>query len=154
MAMQAGHELDRAVHLTVFGNAAGKIPAYSTDEKVAMRLLDRLPLFVASLSPDHGKFDPQRPFVAGQLIWNGSLGADASRLRVTSSDKLVALCKAALLLVSQRTKAPGAAPAQTNLPRQPKIAVSRDAARIPIPKRIVGTPPTATPQPPSNATPA
>lgn len=113
LALSPGAPLDQAVHQFVFGET-GKAPAYSTDEATALRLLDRLPMFVGRVPADYPKQDPARPFVAGTLRFEPAISGEAAGLRVSAASRAVAICKAALLVIFQ--------PAKTNAGRQPGAA--------------------------------
>jgi hypothetical protein len=103
LALPPGPELDKAVHLFVFSND-GKARYYSTKDADGIRLLDKLPLFVARIPDNHPNYEASRPFCAGTLIHNPDVKGDMTALRVTASTRLVALCKAALIVVLRPAK--------------------------------------------------
>lgn len=137
LALTPGPQLDAAIHLHVFSNP-GKAPAYSTKDAAGMKILDRLPLFVGKLDPAHPKYDSSRPFVAGTLAHEPSLNGDVTRLRVTAPSRLVALCKAALLVVLRPAKAERPAPRQSSAEQARDIAarIGTPAARNPNNPRV------------------
>lgn len=127
LALTPGPALDQAVHNFVYSNA-GKCKPYSTKDTHGIALLDRLPLFVARLPDNHPTFDPSRPFAAGTLAHNADLKGDMTALRVTAPTRLVALCKAALLVVLRPAKADRA-----TIQQSPEAAAKAVAARIGTP---------------------
>jgi hypothetical protein len=100
IALQVGAPLDNAVHVRVFG-LKGKAPPYSTDDATALQILDRVPLFVASIDPDKPDYSAERPFVAGRLQHENSVKGDITILRVTGATKAIALCRAALIALAK-----------------------------------------------------
>lgn len=117
LALQPGIDLDQAVMRAVWGDKLTPADdgAYSTDPVFAIRLLSRLPLFVARVDPPA---DKERPWTAGQLTHAESGQMDYTTLRVSASTMAVALCKAALLVVA-RAEASKFVPA-TPKPARPK----------------------------------
>lgn len=96
-----GLELDRAVHSIVFESKARKVPPYSTDTATALTILDRLPLFVASVDPSRDDFIPDKPFLAGRLQYEPSVKGDITLIRVAGATLPLALCRAALIVLGQ-----------------------------------------------------
>lgn len=119
-SMIAGPELDRAVHLHVF-QAKGKAPAYSTDRQYAVGILDKLPLYVASINPGRDDFNPGKPWKAGTLQYEPSVKGDITVTQFSAPTAEIALCKAALLAVAQ---AGGAIKRQPSQPRTPNRGAS------------------------------
>lgn len=156
LSLAAGPTLDAAVHVHVFSNT-GKASRYSTRDSAGMKVLDKLPLFVGRVSPAHPHFDVARPWIAGTLTHNPDIKGDMTALRVTAGTRLVALCKAALLVVLRPAKAERPGPRQSPAdaaravaarigtpaarnPNRPQIAqptarVHAADKRLPIPKR-------------------
>lgn len=149
LALTPGPELDQAVNLHVF-NSAAKAPAFSTSDVEGIRLLDKLPLFVARVNPSHPHFDTARPWIAGTLAFDAATKGDVTTLRVASATRLAAICKAALLVTLQPaviTRAAPTSPAGGQIPanlarlrkkpgpkpkNQPAMPV-RQAPRLPQP---------------------
>lgn len=112
LAIPPGPALDLAVHQYCLGGIGDPLP-YSTSEADAVKILDRLSLFVGRVSPQHSRFDPNRPYVAGTLVFDQATGGDTSRIRVTAATRMIALCKAALIVVLQPAKLDKKTAAQT-----------------------------------------
>lgn len=126
LALAPGPDLDRAVNSHVFA-LTGDAPLFSTDETQALKLLDRLGLFVGRVSTKHPKHDIARPFVAGSLGFDPKTGAHVSLVSVTAASRSVALCKAALIVVL--------APAKLDRPAR---EVAQESARAAASR--IGTP--------------
>jgi hypothetical protein len=104
IALQPGPELDRAVNTVVFGQNGKTSPAYSTEPAIALRILDKLPLFVASVDPGRPGYNEEKPFVAGRLQHEQSVKGDVTVMRVTGPTLPAVLCRAALLSDSGTVK--------------------------------------------------
>lgn len=131
LALQAGPALDQAVHSVIFGST-GKLPAYSTREASALALMDRLPLFVGRVDASHPMFDAARPFVAGLLTYDRTLSGDVTRIRVTGPTRMVALCKAALLVALRPARQEARRPQSTaDAARELAARIGTPAARNP-----------------------
>src|SRR5688500_3968240 len=101
-ALPVGPELDRAVHQIVFGQKSRKNPPpYSTVRDAALTILDKVPLFVASVDPDHRDYDAQRPFMAGRLQYEPYVKGDTTIIRLSAPTLEQALCRAALIVISK-----------------------------------------------------
>lgn len=117
LALTPGTQLDQAVNAFIFGNA-NPTDRFSTDDAAGAKILDRMSLFVGRI--DSGpKFSPGRPWIAGVLAWEPTVSGYVTRLSVTAPTRLVALCKAALLVIFH--------PAKSD--RAPVRVSSADAAR-------------------------
>ena len=158
--MPAGPALDTLVHQQVF-EARGKAPPYSTDDTVAITILDRLPLFLARVDPGKPDYNPEKPYVAGRLQHENSVRGDITILRVVGRTKALVLAKAALMTLSkvgaavsvrannnasmserinqQLSKRQKKVPAPTIPIRkvlpQPLAGVTKTAVRLPLPPR-------------------
>jgi hypothetical protein len=128
LALTTGPELDRAVNIYVFNDTGKTAPAFSTSDADGMKLLDKLPLFVARVDPAHPNLDHSRPWIAGTLTWEPTVKGDVTSLRVAAPTRLTALCKAALLFTLRPAKAGRAAQQAT-----PAEAARAIAARIGTP---------------------
>lgn len=145
LALQPGPGLDKAVHNHVF-NKTGKAPAYSTDDSAALLILDKIPLFVASVDPDKPDYNAAKPYVAGRLQHERSVQGDITILRVVGATKAVTLCKAALLALAKMGPIRDADDPPTMAKRirdqvalrrgkQPAKRISNPKGRQPIPLR-------------------
>lgn len=131
LALTPGPDLDQAVHLFVF-NQTGDAPRYSTDDAAGIKLLDRLPLFVARVDPSHPQLDPSRPWIAGTLAHEPAFKGDVTTLRVSAPTRLTALCKAALLVVLRPARVNTASPESSRTQAQDVAArIGTPAARNP-----------------------
>lgn len=128
LALPAGPELDQAVHTAVFGGR-GRLVPYSTKDAAGLKLLDRLPLFVARIPENHPQFDPLRPFVAGTLTHHFDLKADVTTLRVTAATRLIAICKAALIIGGQPSRLERPSPSPQEQARDIAARIGTPAAR-------------------------
>jgi hypothetical protein len=163
LALKAGPALDKAVHKIVFGKV-GRAPAYSTDDRIAITILDQLPLYVASIDPERPEYSDERPFVAGRLQHEQSVKGDITILRVSSATKALALCKAALIAlaktggpkrqtmedrIGEQVAAARQRPASLRAQRaQPGAALGEKAGREPLPPRKPFIPGQVIPPPP------
>jgi hypothetical protein len=163
LALHAGPALDKAVHRIVFGKD-GRAPAYSTDDKVALTILDQLPLFLASIDPDKPGYSEESPFVAGRLQHEELVKGDITIVRVTGPTKALALCKAALIVlaktggpkkktmeerISEQVAATRQRPASLRVQRaQPGAALGKKSGREPLPPRKPFIPGQVIPPPP------
>jgi hypothetical protein len=123
LALPAGPALDEAVQRAIWGDTL--TPAdqgtYSTDDAQAIRLLSRLPLFVARVDPPG---DRDRPWTAGQLTHGENGTIDYTSLRVSAPTLPLAICKAALLVCGRTAAAKFVPPA----PKAPKPKAEKPAA--------------------------
>jgi hypothetical protein len=122
LALPPGPALDQAVHQFIFGGVGPTVP-YSTDDREAAKIFDRMALFVGRV--DSGpKYNAGRPWIAGVLAHEPSVNGYVTRLSVTAPSRLIALCKAALLVMFQPAKSDrGASPAA------PRASSSEQAAK-------------------------
>lgn len=138
LSLSPGLPLDQAVSIYVMGESGKPLP-YSTDEAHALKLLDRLNLFVGRVPADSPKQDPSRPFVAGTLGFDAASSGEVARLRVTAGTRMIALCKAALLVIfapaksgRESNRAPAPTPQPSTAARELAARVGTPAARGPI----------------------
>ena len=122
LALPPGPALDAAIHQFLFGGV-GPVVAYSTDDREGAKIFDRMALFVGRV--DSGpKYNAGRPWIAGVFAYENSVNGYVTRLSVTAPTRLIALCKAALLVLFQPAKSDRVAS-----PAAPRASSSEQAAK-------------------------
>lgn len=126
LALTPGEQLDQAIHTYVFGGS-GPLMKYSTNDADGARIMDKLPLFVGRIEGG-ARYNPVRPWIAGVMSSDGAANAYVTRLTVAAPTRLIALSKAALLVIFQPAKSNQGAPRVTS-----EQAAKAIAARIGTP---------------------
>jgi hypothetical protein len=149
LALSPGPELDAAVHQHVY-QATGLAPAYSQQDTEGLKLLEKHALFVGRIDAQHPAYSPEKPWCAGTLAHSTQAAGDITTLRVVSSTRLSALCKAALIVATQPTGAkppplPSRAPKPTPATKEPAPVATPAAQRQP--KKAAPAPAKAAKQP-------